>query len=300
MSGALAIREGEETAFSEEVLSAFAEVRDNYSGAKIGGFLSYARTHDGAPLDVVAGYFEGLNGSGFAASTIRTKRQAVKARLRRYTATWPTQARGAFEAELRLLDSDPTTKCPGGAAPALAPWKVCTAAEYERLIRQARSDRQRRFLEFLYTTGARVSEMTGVRLADCRAEGGAVAVKLRGKGTAKLAYKERQVWIPKAMYERIRATFQGETFLFETDRGKRYSRSYVSNQLGRLTLAVIGRRLSAHCFRHTFCTRYAKATGRTKAVATYVGHADTGVFDRYYNHDVLSVVDVLGPEVIGA
>jgi len=297
MSTALAIREEEETAFSEEILSAFAEIRDNYQGAKIDEFLTFARQNPGPALDVVSSYFEVLNRSGFAASTIRTKRQAVKARLRRFAEVLAGDERAVFEHRLRMLDADPETKCPGAASPALAPYKVVQPDEYAALIRGARSDRQRRFLEFLYNSGCRVSEMTGVKLVDCRIEGGSVRIKVRGKGDRRHVYKERTVEVSERMFSRIRATFRGETFLFETGEGQRYSRSYVSNQIGRLTLAVLGRRLGAHCLRHTYISRMLRKQP-PEAVSRYVGHSDVSITLRVYAHNTLSTADVLGAEVL--
>jgi integrase len=100
------------------------------------------------------------------------------------------------------------------------------------------------------------------------------------------------------MYERIRAEFQGEEWLFETAGGKRYSRSYVSNQIAKLTQHVLGRKLSAHKLRHTFVTNKLKETGRVKAVSQYVGHSDVQITLRIYGHDTFSPADVLGPEAL--
>ena len=46
--------------------------------------------------------------------------------------------------------------------------------------------------------------------------------------------RERRVFIKAAMFERINDTFQGSVFLFETGAGRRYLRSYISNQLGKI------------------------------------------------------------------
>jgi integrase/recombinase XerD len=206
--------------------------------------------------------------------------------------------RAAFEHQLKELDRDPQTKCPGGASGSSGANKTVSTEEYNRLMQNARSERQKRFIEFLYTTGVRVSEMTGIQHADCKREGNVIAIRIRGKGNRKQSYKERTVWITKAMYERIRETFAGEEYLFETGKGRRYSRSYVSNQIAKLTQAVLGRKLSAHKLRHTFVTNKLNETGRVKAVSQYVGHSDVQITLRIYGHDTFSPADLLGPEAV--
>ena len=55
------------------------------------------------------------------------------------------------------------------------------ADEVKRLI-ESSSPRLGLMIEFLFVTGARVSEMTGVRLEDLRTEDGFVAARIVGKG----------------------------------------------------------------------------------------------------------------------
>lgn len=272
-------------------------VQDNYS-YHIKQFAQFAATSEaGTLLELVRDYYVHLNTTDYSAGTIRCKRQAVKDRMRRVMQGASEEEREAFEYRLRLLDRNQETKCPGGGS-SQATVKTVSEQEYIRLLQGARSDRQRRFIEFLWTTGARVSEMTGVRRADCKPEGKVVAIRLRGKGNKRDAYKERTVYITLAMYERIRDTFTGEEYLFETANGKPYNRSYVSNQIGKLTLAVLGRRLSAHKLRHSFATRKIKETGRYKAVSEYLGHSDVTITLRVYSHDTFSPEDILGAEAV--
>ena len=291
-----------QTVQTDNAIERFAEyalsIRDNYS-YHVKQFADFARVSTAdSLLQVVSEYFGHLNTTDYAAGTIRVKRQAVKDRLRRAAAYYSDRDRAALEHELREIDRDPDLKCPSGGRGASGAHKVLQAGEYERLMHGARSERQKRFIEFLSATGCRVSEMTGVKLADCRREGNVYSVRLRGKGNKHASYKERTVWITAAMYERIISTFGSVLYLFSTGAGKRYSRSYVSNQLGKLTLKVLGRRLSAHCFRHDFVTRKLKETGRVKAVSEYAGHSDVQITLRIYGHDTFTAADVLGPEAV--
>lgn len=244
-------------------------------------------------LEVIRDYFKNLNRSDLAASTIRCRRQAIKDRVRRAIAvpSFTDSERAIIEDALQRIDREPGLKCPTPKAP--GPLKTLSPDEYRLLLEKARSERQRRFIEFLSVTGCRVSEMTGTKLSNCKQESTYVAITVQGKGTRAAAYKERTVYISRGLFERIRETFSGSVFLFETGNGKRYSRSYVSNQLGKLTLSALGRRLSAHKFRHSAITRLIGEKKPMDAVSRYVGHSSIQVTMRYA-HNRLTPEDVLG------
>ena len=268
----------------------FRAVEDNYT-YHVKTFCDFAEASTGTVVETVADYYEALNDSGLSASTIRCRRQAVKRRFRDALTDAEGQVRAQLDFELKRLDA--RIKCPSAQVGANGAWKVISAAEYQKLMEGARSCKQRRFIETLYATGMRISELTGIKLADCTMQGNVVDIRVMGKGS-----KERHVYITRAMYSRIVECFHGELFLFETGNGTRYVRPYVSEQIAKLTLAVLGRRLSAHCFRHTFITHKLVETGRPKAVSQYVGHADVGITLRIYGHDSFSPADVLGPEAV--
>ena len=139
----------------------------------------------------------------------------------------------------------------------------------------------------LWVTGCRISEILGVKLAQCEQHGERVHIRIMGKGK-----KERYVWIPLVLYRRILATFGGTTYLFETSAGKPYSRSYVSNQIAKLGRAILGRRISAHTFRHSFATRKIRETGKIQAVSEYLGHSSVAITLSLYCHDELSEEDL--------
>jgi len=288
------------TADLHAFLVSAARVSDNYR-YHIREFVRFADELETDELaEAVTTYFRYLNQQSYAASTIRCKRQAVKDRLRREMAKpiYTDEQRAVFEYRLRELDRDPETKPPSGGSVSGA-MKTLSATEYQNLLLSARSERQKRFIEFLWTTGTRISEMCGIRVSDLVLEGNVVSIRIRGKGNKRAAYKERVVYITKAMRDRIDETFTGSQYLFETKGGRPYDRSYVSNQIAKLTTHVLGRRLSAHKFRHSFATRKIQETGRYKAVSNYLGHSDVRITLQIYAHDTFSPADVLGAEAGG-
>jgi integrase len=240
-------------------------------------------------LDSVSEYFRELNRSNYTAGTIAMKRQAVKNRLRLLSDQLDPSTAYRFERAMKRLDSDPDTKGPKKQRAAIGSSSVLSESEYHTVILRARSDRQRLFVRFLWQTGCRVSELAGARVGDCKRSGAAVDIRIVGKGR-----KERHVRITGDLYDQIRETFRGEEYLFETSTGKPYRRSYVSDQIGKLTERVIGRRLSAHKLRHSFATRMLRNTGKLTAVSQYLGHSSTAITSDYYVHESLDDGELFG------
>ena len=112
--------------------------------------------------------------------------------------------------------------------------------------------RVRLIAETLYVTGARVSEVLGVRREQIKTNG-AVELRLYGKGG-----KERVGRIPVELYRRILEVFPQGTYLFESRAGQHYKREYISREIARAAKRVLGRAVSAHVLRHSRATDHAR------------------------------------------
>lgn len=247
-------------------------------------------------LEAVADYFRALNDSQYSAGTIRMKRQAVKNRLVTLADSRGLNADEAYRLEraLKALDRDPETKAPQLATTRIGGSKTLSDAEYDTVLKKARSRRQTLFMRFLWDTGCRVSELTGALLRNCKREGKIVYIRIMGKGR-----KERQVMVSASLYDAIRSEFRGEVYLFETAGGKQYQRSYVSNQIGKITKHAIGRRMSAHKLRHSFASRiYDRFPSQLSSLSEYLGHASVSTTVNMYVHSELTASQLLGPEVL--
>ena len=233
----------------------------------------------------VIDYFRHVNESEYTASTKRVKRQAVKKRLRQLASVegLGSDLSRNLDQFLKDLDSEATTKAPKIANQHVGENKIIGRSDFHRLLSGARSNRQIAFLRFLWATGARVSEMCGVRLSHCSSDEAGVRIRINGKGD-----KERFVWIPSDLHLFIRETFEGETWLFETSTGKPYHRIYVSSQIEKLGRSILRRKISAHTFRHSFATHMIQDTKQHKAVSEYLGHASTAITLNMYVHEELS------------
>lgn len=278
----------------DKALTWAAGIRDTYSD-HFRSFTTWAeRTGNSFDLEGIREYFADLKTSGYSASTQSVKRAALKKRARQWlTASGADPAaRARLEAELAELDRFGETRSPSKASRAVGSHKIITAGEREILLAAA-SYRLGLIMELLWATGLRVSEALGIRLANCSRSGDRVRITVIGKFA-----KERTVVIASSLFDKIRAEYRGEELLLETSSGRPLSRSYVSNRIGKISEKYLGRRLGAHCYRHSFATRKIRETANLKGVSQYLGHASTSITADLYDHNLLSDAELLEKEII--
>jgi integrase len=258
------------------------------------GYLCHAKAFDkwraGRPFapELLGEYFASLRNAGLSASTINTRRSAVKFALRKMAEADPLNA-DKLERAFSRLDRDPETSRIK-MTPGVHPEKFLSNEEIATLIAKARSERQRCFIEFLVSTGCLVSELAGIKLSDCLDSGRYLRIRVLGKGR-----KQREVFLTHDLFERIRATFGGSSFLFATKSGRAYSRHYISSQIAGLGRAFLdhGASISAHCLRHSAATRLITKTGKIEGVSAYLGHSNISTTLQFYSHRNLSADEIL-------
>lgn len=171
---------------------------------------------------------------------------------------------------------------------------VLTLAEVERLLAAPNTDaplpiRDRALLEFAYATGARVSEVVGLKLQDVLYEDG--LARIFGKGA-----KERIVPVGRralgavALYAReIRPRFdrgKGRGILFLNARGTPLSRVGAWTIIKRAARqAGIAKRVTPHTLRHTFATHLLEGGADLRAVQEMLGHVDLATTQLYTHVD---------------
>jgi len=170
---------------------------------------------------------------------------------------------------------------------------VLTVAEVEKLLEPASEEplamRDRALLEFAYATGARVSEVVGVKLQDLVYD--ERLVRVFGKGA-----KERIVPIGRralgavALYAReVRPSLdrgKGKGVLFLNARGTPLSRVGawgIIKQAARR--AGLTKRVTPHTLRHTFATHLLEGGADLRAVQEMLGHADLATTQLYTHVD---------------
>lgn len=144
-------------------------------------------------------------------------------------------------------------------------------------------------IEILFATGLRVSELVGIKVkTDIEIKDKVAYITVKGKGS-----KERRVFIPEELYERI-FPYSGK-YLFENRNSKPLDRKQIWRDINKAGYSVLGKDIHPHTFRHSFATYMIVVKKKTvKAVSEYLGHASTSITQDMYLHDELKPNDIFG------
>jgi len=153
------------------------------------------------------------------------------------------------------------------------------------------SQRDHLLLTLLYNTGARVSEIIGVRVADVVLEGGA-CVHLLGKGR-----KQRSVPLWHSSVRLVRAWLRRNTqlapisALLPNQKGAAMTRDNVTKRLAVRTAAsrspsLLGRQISPHTIRHTTAMHLLQSGVDISLIALWLGHANPATTHQYVEADL--------------
>jgi integrase/recombinase XerD len=171
---------------------------------------------------------------------------------------------------------------------------VLTVAEVERLLSapsgvEPLAIRNRALIEFAYATGARVSEITGMKLQDILYEEGLVRVS--GKGS-------KQRIIPVGRRARGAVALYAREMRPRLDRGHGADRLFLNARgtpLSRVgawaiikaaaRLAGLTKRVTPHTLRHSFATHLLEGGADLRAVQEMLGHADLATTQLYTHVD---------------
>jgi tyrosine recombinase XerC len=240
-------------------------------GRDIEEFLQYLRDHriehlsDVKPQDLT-GFLAAVRRNGRKAVTMSRKLSAVRAFWRHLLRT------GAVPTNI-------TVAIDGPRLPKRLP-KFLNQEELARVLaapdpQDVLGLRDRAVIELLYATGARVSEVVALDVANLPADD---LLRIRGKGQ-----KERLVVIGQSAQEAI-ALYLGharpallngsnEAALFVNRGGGRLGARGVRRMVCKYTKAAVGRALSPHALRHTFATHLLDGGADLRTVQELLGHA---------------------------
>jgi len=209
-------------------------------------------------------YVASLTASRFARRSVRRKLAAIKSFAR-------------YAASEGFVTTSPTAGLSGPKLDRRLPTFLSTK-ETERLFATPpgttpRALRDRAVLELLYSTGIRLSELTGLSVGDVDQRSG--TVRVMGKGR-----KERVVPVGRAATDALRRHLSAsgdagrQRPLFQGTKGARLTgrtvQRIVARELARVSEA---RHLSPHVLRHTFATHLLDAGADLRAVQELLGHA---------------------------
>ncbi len=236
----------------------------------------------------VAGFVQSLNARGLAASSVARKTAAVRGLHR-------------FQVAEGIAEDDPTVLVDTAKRPRPLP-KALTLDEVLALLETPDSTtsagrRDRAILEFLYASGARVSEAAGLDLEDVDLESGTAIVTGKGNkqrlvplGTYAVSAIEN--YLPDRLSFRTAGRDSGALFL--NIRGGRLSRQGlwgIVRKAGELAGIPLDR-VSPHVLRHSAATHMVERGADLRSVQQLLGHATittTQVYTRVTPQHLLEV-----------
>jgi integrase/recombinase XerC len=186
-----------------------------------------------------------------------------------------------------LLEHDPVAGVRGPKVHRKLP-QVLDVDEAASLIETDKGDalslRDRAMLELFYSSGLRLSELTGLRWIDLDLEAG--EVRVLGKGS-----KTRIVPVGRHALAALRALGEAEgrapeSPVFRGRGGAPISPRTVQARLKTLALSQgFAKHVHPHLLRHTFASHMLESSGDLRAVQELLGHADIATTQIYTHLD---------------
>lgn len=174
--------------------------------------------------------------------------------------------------------------------------EVLTIAEMEAILAEPdpstnKGIRDRAILEFLYATGARVSEATTLRMQQVWLSDG--LVKLFGKGSKErvvplgaIAKRALDEYVSRVRPLHLRSSKMTDAVFLNQERGTGLSRMTVWNIIQEYAKqAKIDKPISPHTFRHSFATHLLEGGADLRVVQEMLGHADISTTEIYTHVD---------------
>ena len=147
--------------------------------------------------------------------------------------------------------------------------------------------RDRAMLELLYSSGLRLSELTGLGLGDVDLADGTVAVTGKG-GKDRIVPVGRQAREALRAWLRCRGDMAGadEKAVFVSQRGSRLSPRSVQARVDHWARKQgIDMRVYPHLFRHSFATHLLESSHDLRGVQELLGHANISTTQVYTHLD---------------
>ena len=144
--------------------------------------------------------------------------------------------------------------------------------------------RDQAMLELFYSSGLRLSELTGLDLAQLDLAAGLVRVRGKGNKVRELpvgskAREALQAWLP------LRRLVAVDQALFVGQRGQRLGARAVQLRVRQAGVRELGQHLHPHMLRHSFASHLLESSQDLRAVQELLGHADIGTTQIYTHLD---------------
>jgi integrase/recombinase XerC len=153
--------------------------------------------------------------------------------------------------------------------------------------------RDRAILELLYSSGLRVSEISGLNMDDINTKEGFTKVKGKGRKERMVPVGSKAIDAIKSyMVERI-ALKSRDRFLFLNRRGKGLSDRGVRRIVVKYArMAGISGKIGPHALRHTFATHLLQGGADLRVIQELLGHSSLSTTQKYTHLDVTHLIDI--------
>ncbi len=162
---------------------------------------------------------------------------------------------------------------------------VLTKEEVKALIKAVPAGRNRCIIEFLYSTGTRVSECVNIKLNDLDLKK-EIAIVRAGKGSKDRLITLSHVWIKELNKYLKRKKIQTE-YVFSKKNGSKISTDTIQRILRKARKkALITKHLTPHTLRHSYATHLLEEGENIRKIQTLLGHSSLNT-TQIYTHTSL-------------
>lgn len=202
----------------------------------------------------------------------------------------------------QVVEHDPTESLEL-KTPRRKPPEVLTVEEIKLVLKQpdtstVKGKRDRAILEFLYATGARVSEVTSLLMNQLFLDDG--LVRLFGKGNkerivpiGKIARKVMEDYLTTVRPLLLRSSKMTSAVFLNQERGTGLSRMTIWNIIQEyIHAATIQKHITPHTFRHSFATHLLEGGADLRIVQELLGHAHITTTEIYTHVDRTYLLEV--------
>ena len=157
---------------------------------------------------------------------------------------------------------------------------VLTREELRELFKATKAGRNRLIMEFLYSTGCRVSEATNIKSDDLEFDEGIARVK-GGKGNKDRIIVLSKEWMSEAKKYLKRKKVKSE-FLFSKKNGKPISADTIQRMIKKAAKkAGITKEITPHKLRHSFATHLLENGENIRKIQELLGHTNLSTTQIY-------------------